>query len=169
MVEHGGFPGGNKLMSRFALLAVLSTLGAGCAHTYIEGTTVPDSEENRAILGIIGKLEQALKTRNSDDIVELVSPNYFEDMGTPDQSDDYGYSELTDRVLPGSMKATKEMHVAFKVHDIVVDSDRAYADIRYSSRAHIDMPAGAFWDSHKEFNRIEFALENDSWKITSGL
>jgi hypothetical protein len=61
------------------------------------------------------------------------------------------------------------MHVSFVVHDIVVTGEHAHADIRYSSRARLDLPSGTLWDSHREFNRVVFARENDAWRIVSGL
>ena len=98
-----------------------------------------------------------------------MSPLYFEDNGTAQREDDYGYEELKSKILPDAMNVAQEVHVDFQVHDIVVQGDRAHADVRYTSRARLELPSGSLWDSHKEFNRIELARQNDRWQIVSGL
>lgn len=150
-------------------IALSISLAAGCAHSTIKGTTVRDTEENREVFQVIEELRSALEARDAGRVLALVSPTYFEDLGTVDAADDYGYQELRDEVLPGAFAATREMHVAVEVHDIVVEDGRAYADVRYASRAHIELPSGAFWDSHKEFNRIELQREDGQWRVISGL
>jgi hypothetical protein len=101
--------------------------------------------------------------------LSIVSTSYFEDNGTPDPRDDYGYTELSTRILPDSLAVAKEMHVSFVVHEIVVTGEHAHADIRYNSRARLELPSGTLWDSHREFNRVVFARENHAWRIVSGL
>lgn len=155
-----------KLIPPVALLAVFVS---GCAPAVIEGTQVPDTPDNRTIVGILGEMRHAFQTRNTEALLRLVSPKYFEDMGTTDPSDDYGYEELSTSILPNSMELTKEFHVDFEVHDVVVQGDQAWADLRYSSRARIDLPSGTLWDTHKEFNRVVFARESDGWRIIGGL
>lgn len=149
---------------------VLGATGlSGCAHSYIAGTTVVDTPENRSVVDVLAKMQEALRARNADQLMALVSPSYFEDMGTPDPSDDYGYEQLRNEILPRSLEVTKELYVDMKVHDVVIQGDQAYANVRYSSRARLDLPAGTLWDTHSEFNRVEFALENGRWMITRGL
>ena len=152
------------------IAAILSLiLSSACAHTMIEGTEIPDTEENRAVLATIVALRDALQKRDANAVISLVSPKYFEDMGTPDPKDDYGYDQLKTDVLPKSMAVTREFYVSFEVEEIVVQGDAAHADLRYDSRARLDLPAGTLWDSHKEFNRIILAREDGSWRIVSGL
>jgi hypothetical protein len=153
-------------MVRFVTIVLLL---AGCAHTLIPGTNVEDSHDNREVLAVLSELQKALQERNTEAMLGLISTRYFEDMGTPTQEDDYGYDQLRRDILPKSMGVTKEMYLSFDVHDIVVDGDLAHADLRYSSRARIDLPAGTLWDSHREFNRVELAREAGSWRIISGL
>ncbi len=154
-------------MKRYFLTSVVF-LGAACAHT-IEGTQVSDTRQNRELVDIIRKVESAMEARNAAGILEYVSPNYFEDMGTTAATDDFGYGQLRDKILPESLAATNEMHIQIQVQEIQVEGDRAYADVRYSSRAQIQLPTGPLWDTRNELNRIEFAKEGDFWKITAGL
>ena len=73
------------------------------------------------------------------------------------------------QLLPQSFEATKEMHVVLDLHAITVEDDHAFADVRYASRARIELPSGSSWDAHREFNRIEFVREDGNWMIVSGL
>ena len=140
-----------------------------CAHSMIAGTQVPDTSENREIFEVLIKYKTALEARDAQGIIALVSTKYFEDNGTPDQSDDYGYEQLANKILPEALAATKEMYADFQVNEVAVEGNKARADIRYDSRARLDLPSGTLWDSHREFNRVEFERENGKWMVVSGL
>ena len=157
-----------RLCSLSRLAALLSVLTA-CAHAVIPGTEVRDTPENRQIMSVIDKLHEGLQSRDGELIISLVSTQYFEDNGTVSQKDDYGYGELRDKIIQQCLKATSEFHVNFTVHEIGVDHDRAHADIRFVSRAHISMPSGAVWDTQRDFDRFELIKEDGKWLFTSGL
>lgn len=150
-------------------LGLLVATSWGCAHGTIEGTQIEATEDNKQVYRIIEDVRAALEAKNADEILKHVSVNYFEDNGTATQTDDYGYNELKSRVLPESLATAKELHVAITVQDIKVVGDKAIADVRYSSRAQLDLPSGTLWDSHRDFNRLTLAKEDGVWKITSGL
>jgi len=151
-------------------LAALSLiLVVGCAHAKIEGTNILDTDENRQLLDVLEQLKIAMEIRDSDAVMVLVSSKYFEDMGTPDTRDDYGYIELQNRIMPQALSVAKEYYINFEVHEVVVEGERAYADVRFTSRARLEFPSGSRWDTHRDFNRVEFALENEQWRIIRGL
>src|SRR5688500_8958690 len=79
-----------------ALLGLLVLPGlASCAHqNLLAGTTVTDSEDNRALLGTIEEYRMRLIEKNVDGLLILASERYFEDSGTPTAEDDYGYDGL---------------------------------------------------------------------------
>jgi len=152
----------------FSSLLLLLAAG-GCAHANIEGTTIEDTKDNRELLALFGKVREAMQNRDAEMILSMVSKNYFEDMGTVDPKDDFDFERLKTKVLPASMEITKEFKVDFEVHAITVDGDYAFADVRFWSRMRLDMPAGPLKETHKDFNRVEFAREDGVWRITSGL
>ena len=159
--------------NRFSLLALLGAISShqmsACAHSNIPGTEVPDTSENREIVEVLETMRQAVEGRDLAKLRALVSTEYFEDMGTPDPRDDYGYAELTSKVLPQSFERTEEMYVTFRVFDVVVEGDEAHADLQYSSRARLTLPSGDKWDSHQEFNRVKLQRSADKWLIVAGL
>ena len=149
-------------------LVFAPALMLGCAH-FIPGTQIADTADTRAVLAVLGKMRTALEARDADALIALVSHAFFEDLGDDNPSNDYGYRDLQERILPQSLAVAKEIHVDFDIHDIVISGDHATADIRYRSRAQLDLPAGTRWDSHREFDRIEMVREQSTWKIVKGL
>jgi hypothetical protein len=154
---------------RMTGLSLLLLVSVSCAHSKIAGTEVPDTDDNRAIMEVLLAYKTALEGRNVNGILNLLSKKYFEDNGTPDQSDDYGYEQLANKILPEAFAATKEMYADFQVHAVEVEGDKAHADIRYDSRARLEFPSGGMWDSHREFNRVELERADGKWMIVSGL
>lgn len=141
----------------------------GCAHQLIPGTQVLDTPQTREIYDVVVKLRHCLQDRDAANLMTLISPAYFEDNGTPDPRDDYGYLELKERLVHDSLDAAKEFVVSFQIFDIVIDGNIAHADVRYSSRTRLELPAGRLWDTNRDFDRIEFLREDGIWRITSGL
>ena len=91
-------------------------------------------------------------------------------MGTIDQSDDYGYQHLTEKIIPNSLQVAQEAYLTFEIHNIHVDGDSAWADVRYNARAKLGLSSGDIWESHKDFNRIELLMNDKGrWMIKAGL
>ncbi|OGQ77540.1 MAG: hypothetical protein A2289_08150 [Deltaproteobacteria bacterium RIFOXYA12_FULL_58_15] len=161
---------GEGIMFRsLAIAMTVVALGTGCAHKMIQGTQVPATDDNLAVMAVLVELQEAMRAKSTDRILSLVSTAYFEDNGTPDPRDDYGFEQLKTEILPKSLDVAEEIFVSFQVHDITVDDETAQADIRYNSRARLNLPTGTLWDTHREFNRVIFALEDGAWHIVSGL
>lgn len=154
-------------MTKLTLAALLLPLAA-CGSHYIKGTRVRDTRENHAIYDVIEDVRVGMEERNTEKVLAHVSPQYFEDMGTPEPADDYGYEQLK-ALVADSFSSTKEMHVILDIHAITVEEDKAYVDVRYASRARIELPSGGSWDAHREFNRIDFVRDHDTWLIVGGL
>lgn len=154
---------------RRCLVLLVLLAPAGCAHHLIPGTQVVDTPQTREIFDLIMQLRECLQRRDATKLLSMVSTVYFEDNGTPDPKDDYGYLELKDRLAHDSLDTAKEILVSFQIFDITVDGQFAHADLRYSSRARLELPSGRLWDTNRDFDRLEFVRENGQWLITSGL
>ena len=153
------------------LLAVSIWFGASCAHTrYIEGTSIRSTPQKLEIFNQIVKIRTFLENRDAKGLLGLVSTRYFEDNGTLDPHDDYGYVELEERLMQDGIAAVKELYLTFELHDLVIeDNNHAYADVRYTSRTRLELPSGRLWDTHSDFDRLKFIREEGVWKIVSGL
>ena len=150
------------------VVASVSMLG-GCAHATIPGTQVSDTPPNREIYSALKEVKIALESRDADRLLALVSPHYFEDNGTPDSKDDYGFLELRESLIKEALETAKDISLSVQLYDIEVDGEHAWADLRYTSRARLELPSGRLWDSHRDFDRIEFVREDGRWLIVRGL
>lgn len=150
-------------------LTLLAMGGTSCAHATIAGTQVQDTAANRQVYATLMQAREALERRDAEALLALISPRYFEDNGTPDPHDDYGYLELREKLVGQALKTAQDVSVSMQVYDIAVDGDHAWADLRYTSRVRLELPGGRLWDSHRDFDRIEFVRENGRWCIVRGL
>lgn len=148
---------------------VTALIAPGCAHRTIAGTQAKDTPANREIYDVLVKLRHSLEERDAATLMSLVSKSYFEDNGTPDPKDDYGYTELSERIAADTLSTAQEVSIALQIFDITVHGPRAWADLRYTSRARLELPNGRLWDSFRDFNRVEFVHENEGWRIIRGL
>ena len=153
---------------RLCLLVSFSMI-VGCAHSMIPGTTIADTEDNRSVLSVLDELQKAIQARDSDAIIALVSPTYFEDMGTVENDDDFGFDELKSSILANNLERIAELYLKIDVHAVEVEGDEAYIEIRYRTRAKLDLPSGSTWSQESDFSRVNFALEDGRWLIASGL
>ena len=151
------------------LLFVLLAVASGCATKYIPGTEVEDTSQNRGVYAVVLSYKDAFEKRNVDDLLKLCSAKYYEDNGNGDPSDDYGYTDLQARVLPNTFKSLSEVQLELEIKDIQVKEEKAIADVRFSFRAKMKLPAGDKWSADSELNRIELRREQGEWKIVSGL
>lgn len=151
------------------LACMTALVTSGCAHRTIAGTQAKDTAANREIYAILVKLRHSLEERDAASLMSLVSKSYFEDNGTPDPRDDYGYSELSERIAADTLSTAQEVSISLQIFDITVHGPRAWADLRYTSRARLELPNGRLWDSFRDFNRVEFVREDDGWRIIRGL
>ena len=141
----------------------------GCAHSTIPGTDIQDTEDNRSVLKVLDQLQKALQARDSDTVLSLVSPTYFEDMGTIDNRDDFGFEEFRDSILNQNIEKIAELYLKIDVHDVQVEGDQAFIDIRYRTRAKLSLPSGSTWTQDSDFSRVSFAREQGRWLVVSGL
>lgn len=147
----------------------MGPLNSGCAHNLIAGTQAKDTPANREIYSLLLKLRDSLVQRDAAALMALVSTSYFEDNGTPDPKDDYGYLELSERLAADTLTTAQEINLALQIFDITVHGEHAWADLRYTSRARLELPGGRLLDSFRDFDRIEFLREGGTWRITRGL
>ncbi len=152
---------------------LVALLSAACAPALIPGTSVEDSEENRHVLEFLNKYRKAVIEKNVDGVVGLCAQDYFEDNGTAEQTDDYGLSQLKDK-LARALGQTKEIQLEIIVQAIERDKAAEHGPVRvvyrYNQRALVSFPAGEKWITVSDVNRL--VLRDDAaggFLITSGL
>lgn len=144
------------LASLIGPAALTSASLVGCKPDLIPGTNVEATEENRKVLDLLGKYRDAVMQRSADQVMGLVTQDYFEDNGTPDQTDDYGAAQLREK-LDASFSRTKEIQLEIIVQQIEWpegEDGPARVAFRYNQRALVDFPAGQKWITVTDVNRL---------------
>src|SRR3954468_20191864 len=67
------------------LIAFTLLLSAACSHNTIPGTQIRDAPDNRAILDVLAAYKAAMEARDSDALLALAAPTYF-DRGDPNRT-----------------------------------------------------------------------------------
>lgn len=139
-----------------------------CAHTKIPNTMIDDTDENRMILEVVEGYRRAVESLDSDAVLKLVSPTFYEDNGNTDKTDDYDFRGLQD-TLRAQFDATKKIQLEMRVDDVVVEENKAYAFVYYTYRAQSDYPSGTKWKTDSDRSRFEFENQAGKWLIISGI
>jgi ketosteroid isomerase-like protein len=154
----------SRALAAAALLAYL----AACSPRRIPGTEILDNADTRAIVAVIEQYQAAAEKRDPAAVLALVSTRYFDDAGTPDPVDDLDYAGLS-RALPEDLARLSGVRMEIKVTDIKVDGDKAQAFVRFDARYRVATRSGEVAKTQNDVNRLSFAREQGTWKITSGL
>ena len=162
-------------MARF-LLSVLALVGAAsaCGHgRFLPGTTIPASDVNREIIDTIEEYRMQLVGKNVEGLLLLASDKYFEDGGTPQSNDDYGYSGLA-TILTSRLQRVESIRYDVQYKGIRIGSDgRAIVDAFLSGAFELQGEVGERYRRVNDFHR--FVLERSTvggsskWKFVSGM
>lgn len=164
-----------------ALAFCLPALGCRATTNYIPGTKVADTQVNRDIIEVIENYRLAVERRDAAALLGMASKQYFEDGGTTDGSDDYGYAQLR-KVLTGRFQQGKDLRYSMRymrVHRRCPRS-RTASDGNEGCRAYVDVLIDASFTINdatkrpsrrdkRDQNQIVLQWENDRWKFLSGM
>lgn len=121
-----------------ALLAL--TLTAGCANT-IPNTTVEDTADNRSVVSFMEKYRKAMEERDVRRLLELASPHYLDDNGTPSGTDDVDYETLRENLTLWAQRVDDVRYDISYRRIRYAPDDKIYVEIRYGGSFHIQRPA----------------------------
>ncbi len=161
--------------ANLALLGLLILSGGlGCAHqATFPGTSIPVTDVNREIIDTIEEYRQKLVERNVEGLLLLASPKYFEDGGTPQPNDDYGYAGLAS-ILSGRLQRVESIRYDVQYKSIKIRADgRAEVDAFLSGAFELQGEVGERYRRISDFHR--FVLERSptggtsKWKFLAGM
>lgn len=156
----------------FAL--ALTLLGAGCGHgNFLPGTTIPATDANREIISTIEDYRLRLIERNVEGLLLLASQKYFEDAGTPEPSDDYGYAGLA-TILGSRLQRVQSIRYDIQYKNIKIDKQgRAEVEAFLSGAFDLEGEAGERYRRVSDFHRFVLEPSTDGgsakWKFLSGM
>ncbi len=153
------------------LFPLLMLTLVACGPKYIPNTEVPDNPKNREIVELVERYRQAVEERNINALKEMISRSYFSNAGTTsDDEDDYAAELVEQTILPFLKQNIKKVQYGIFVKRVRFESPtRAVAEFEHSFRYLYVVDGKDRWQQRIDFNRLEFALEDDVWRITGGL
>lgn len=157
------------MKTSFALL-MLAVLLASCGPAHIEGTTVPDTPENRALVDTVEDYRKAVEARDVGTIATLVSRRYFENASTTAEAkDDYGFEGLIQKALPVLRDNVKKVVYKLDVERVAVKGREASVFVEWEMTFQYVEGGLEGWATGKDKNRLDFIIEDGRWKIVAGL
>jgi ketosteroid isomerase-like protein len=155
---------------QWGVVAMLGACGlAACVHRQIEGTSIEDTPDNKAIIQVLAAYKDAFERRDADAVLKLVSPKFYETNGTADPADDYDYLGLS-QTLASEFRQIKQPALDMDVRKIDVQGDEAAVNIYFSSRYQMaDAGPNGGFKASQDVAQIHLHREGGGWKITSGI
>jgi hypothetical protein len=158
------------MKSPFTLAALLlSALVPACAALpQIPGTTVVDSKQNREILEVCERYRHALEDRDGATLLSMAHPNYYEDSGTPNGDDDYGYEGLR-QVIATRLAQVRSIRYNIEYRNVEVKGRHAQVAIRYDASFQIATDMGDRWERKQNDKRLDLEFDGHRWLFLSGM
>lgn len=157
------------MTNRLALAAVLAVAVSACSVKRIPGTEIPDTKQNRAVYDVVDEYVRAMNKRDANAVLALVSPDYFDDAGTPDPSDDLDREHL-EKALVQDLSKVETERLAVTLRKIEVTDGTAYAEIFFDNYYRVQTPSGtAVPRRDSDVHRIRLKKIEGQWKIYAGL
>ena len=156
------------------LLAVVLCAGVAlgaCAHErMINGTMIPDTQENNTILQVVETYRQRMLEKDVNGLMLLVSTHYTEDSATPNADDDYDYEQLPG-VLRKSMTRLKSLHYEIHYKKLrYIDKDTVEIEVVRTGAFELTAESGNRYKRVSDYHR--FVLERGDkgrWQFVKGL
>lgn len=153
-----------------AIPALLLLALTACAHDKIPNTDVEDSQESREVIAFTEKYRQAVVARDVNKLVSLASPDYYDDMGTPQGDDDVDLDGLRERLNETFSADLIAVHYDMRYRDITFLPTKVLVDYTYIGRFRINTPEGPRWERRLADNRMVLGMKKEgSYLILSGM
>ncbi|NVB40898.1 hypothetical protein G6O69_23870 [Pseudenhygromyxa sp. WMMC2535] len=142
----------------------------------IPGTEIPDTDDNRQIIGVLERYRTSFVSRDAAAVLATAHPTYYDEGGTDDPSDDTTYADLGP-LLRRRMSQLDSIRFTIDYLEIHVTGDRAIARVWVDASFRFkplldsygeprDQPPYARVQDHSEF---ELVREGDNWLIVRGI
>ena len=158
-----------------ALTAVGSTVGCKAQPT-IEGTDIPDTDDNREILTVLERYRMGFVARDAAAVLATAHETYHDTGGTDDPSDDVVYESLAP-MLRRRLSQLDALRFTMDYLEVYVTKDRAtvhvWIDASFRFKPVLD-PDGeprdaARYSRKQDHAEFELVRDRDSWRLTSGI
>lgn len=154
----------------FAFLVALSAMVAGCKHEYIPNTDVDDNDENRLVVAFCEKYRHAMERKDIAALLMLAHPEYYEDGGNIDASDDIDFTGLK-AYLTSKFNDAEGIRYEIRYRRVTIKDERVFVDYTFSASFRIPSSSGAedVWQRKVSDNRLELIPGGEDFKIVAGM
>ncbi|BDG04922.1 nuclear transport factor 2 family protein [Anaeromyxobacter oryzae] len=149
-------------------LVLLALAAAACSPRLLPGTEIKDDPDTRAIFELIRAYRDAMRQRDAAAILAMVSPDYFDNSGTPEPEDDVDRAILEKR-LPQDLEKVDAMNLDLTLRNIQVQNDRAVAEVFYDSWYRVKTPAGDVARRDSDIHQFRLRKLGGKWLFAGGL
>lgn len=154
--------------SRPLLSLSLLFLGA-CSQHLIPNTDVEDTAQNRDLVQFCEEYRRAVELQNIDELMTMAHPDYYEDGGNIDATDDLDYAGLR-TYLEGEFKSAQAIRYEMHYRRVFRDEDRRW-NVAYTYTASYRLPDGDGDRWHREVAENQLTLQptEDGFLILAGM
>lgn len=157
------------MRARVLSVVALLVLGA-CAHEKIPNTDVKDTPEAREVIAFVEQYRVAVVKRDVPKLLSMASPDYYDDMGTPQGDDDVDLEGLKERLQATFGPDLLSVHYDIRYRDVVFLPTKVLVDFTYIGRFRINTHEGARWERRLADNRMVLVKRDDGqYQIASGM
>lgn len=147
---------------------LLLVLALACSPRLLPGTEIRDTAETRAIAGALEAYRQGIENRDPQAVMALVAPDYFDNSGTPEPTDDVDRDGLAKR-LEDELKKVTSVRMQLTLRDIQVKGDRATVEVMFDQYYRVTTPNGSVPRHDADVHQMALKRFGKDWKFTSGL
>jgi ketosteroid isomerase-like protein len=155
-------------MTRFLALLLLSLGVVACSPKRLPGTDIRETPDTQAIYAVVEAYVNALNARDAERVLAHVAPDYLDDAGTPEATDDLDRAQL-ERAIVEDLGRVDSSKLALTLRKIEVEGDTAFAEVFYDSYYRVRTETGMVPRRDSDVNRIRLRRVEGEWKISSGL
>jgi ketosteroid isomerase-like protein len=150
------------------LLFALALGACGSSKSYVRGTKIPDSEDNRAIVDLMERYRIAIERRDAPALMAMVSPRYWEDGGTTKADDDYGYDGLR-RVVTTNLQRAEDIRFSIRYVRIQHRGEIAFVYYFIDGSFTLKSRRGESRPSQRDPAQMVLERQEGKWMILAGL
>lgn len=160
-------------MKGFRFLLVLNVVWislSGCARQLIPNTDVDDTPFNREVVQFCEEYRKAVEKRNIALLLKMADPDYYEDGGNIDSSDDIDFAGLK-VYLENRFRDTRAIRYEIRYRRVGKGRKNVvFVDYTYSASYKLVNAEGEYWRRAVADNRLELADDgNGRYRILAGM
>jgi hypothetical protein len=155
-------------------LAFTALVACGGAQNNLDRSKIADTPENRGVIDTLETYRLAVERKDGPALMLMASKDYWEDGGTPNGSDDYGFAGLQE-VLTGRFQEAESIryslrYVRVRYDELPGGGRRAYVDVLIDASYTIrDARNELVRKDKRDQNQIVLQWEDEQWKFLSGM